>query len=114
MSFEKRIHSLKDLKAAFYKVFPSVSNCDLYLKQEVYEAKDTSKAEDIVTSLEAADTAIQIERSSAEYKELRSKAYPSIQDQLDMIYHDREKGTHTWEESIKEVKEKFPKPTEQI
>lgn len=42
------------------------------------------------------------------YKELRAKEYPPIQDQLDMIYWDRVKGTKNWEKAITAVKTKFP------
>lgn len=41
--------------------------------------------------------------------ENRKKEYPSIQDQLDMIYHDMEDGTNSWQTLIKSIKEKYPK-----
>ena len=37
-------------------------------------------------------------------------SYPSIQDQLDMQYHDKKDGTTTWEDAIQAVKEAHPKP----
>ena len=40
------------------------------------------------------------------YERDREKAYPKIGDQLDMIFHDIDK----WRETIKEIKEKYPKP----
>lgn len=36
----------------------------------------------------------------------RKNAYPPIEDQLDMIYHE---GVDTWKLKIKEVKDKYPK-----
>ena len=39
----------------------------------------------------------------------RVQEYPSIQDQLDMIYHDLEDGTNNWQTLIKSIKEKYPK-----
>ena len=39
----------------------------------------------------------------------RSKAYPSIQDQLDMHYHDTVNGTTTWVDAVKAVKDAHPK-----
>jgi len=36
----------------------------------------------------------------------------SIQDQLDMQYHDTVDGTTTWKDWVKSVKDKYPKPTE--
>ena len=40
----------------------------------------------------------------------RDRQYPSIQEQLDMLYWDRKNETKTWEESIDKVKADNPKP----
>ena len=40
------------------------------------------------------------------YQELRAAAYPSIVDQLDLIYHG---GVDAWKVAITAVKEEFPK-----
>jgi hypothetical protein len=40
------------------------------------------------------------------YKEKRAAAYPSIADQLDLLYHG---GMDTWKAAITAVKEEFPK-----
>jgi len=42
----------------------------------------------------------------------RQRAYPSIEDQLDMQYHDAVNGTTTWKDAIQAVKDANPKPTE--
>lgn len=39
----------------------------------------------------------------------RRMAYPSIPDQLDMLYWDKVNGTENWLNSIESVKSKFPK-----
>jgi len=44
------------------------------------------------------------------YMRKRARAYPSIQDQMDMQYHDEVDGTTTWKETIKAVKDAHPKP----
>lgn len=44
------------------------------------------------------------------YQQLRAAKYPSIQDQLDMQYHDSVNGTTTWKDSIGAVKAEIPKP----
>lgn len=54
----------------------------------------------------------EIERLQAEYEynqyqRDRASAYPSIQDQLDTLYH---QGYDGWKEEINKVKEKYPKP----
>jgi len=41
--------------------------------------------------------------------EPRVKAYPSIENQLDMQYHDQVNGTTTWADAIKSVKDANPK-----
>lgn len=43
---------------------------------------------------------------NAAYKLNRAKEYPSIQDQLDDIYHN---GVDAWKATIKAVKDKYPK-----
>jgi hypothetical protein len=40
------------------------------------------------------------------YKEKRANAYPSITDQLDILYHS---GFDAWKAAIQAVKEEFPK-----
>ena len=40
------------------------------------------------------------------YKDKRAKAYPSIADQLDLMYHG---GYDAWKAAIQSVKEEFPK-----
>ena len=44
-----------------------------------------------------------------EYQRKRANAYPSIQDQLDMQYHDTVDGTTTWKDAIATVKTDIPK-----
>jgi|TARA_R100000482_G_scaffold93922_1_gene39181 hypothetical protein len=39
----------------------------------------------------------------------RQRAYPSIQDQLDMMYKDEVNGTTTWKDAIAQVKADYPK-----
>ena len=39
----------------------------------------------------------------------RQKAYPTIQEQLDMQYHDAVNGTTTWKDAIQAVKDANPK-----
>jgi len=51
-------------------------------------------------------------RPDDSYKFNRQTAYPSIQDQLDMQYHDAVNGTTTWKDAIQAVKDAHPKPSE--
>ena len=43
------------------------------------------------------------------YAEKRAAEYPSIEDQLDMIYWDKVNGTNLWVEKITQIKAKYPK-----
>ena len=44
------------------------------------------------------------------YRELRTMAYPSISEQLDMQYWDSVNGTTVWADTISNVKAMYPKP----
>lgn len=46
------------------------------------------------------------------HKAPRQRAYPSIQEQLDMMYHDKKNNTTTWEDAIQAVKDAYPKESE--
>lgn len=52
------------------------------------------------------ETAVQAYIDANAYKEKRAKAYPSIADQLDILYH---QGFDAWKSAIQAVKEEFPK-----
>ena len=53
---------------------------------------------------------LQAEYEANQYQRDRAMAYPSIQDQLDMQYHDQIDGTTTWKDAIAKVKSDNPKP----
>ena len=43
------------------------------------------------------------------YAQKRQEAYPSVEEQLDMIYWDKVNGTNLWQSKIAEIKAKYPK-----
>ena len=49
------------------------------------------------------------EYNANQYQRDRAKAYPSIQEQLDLQYWDKINNTNKWEEAINAVKTKYPK-----
>ena len=49
------------------------------------------------------------EYNSKQYQRNRAKAYPSIQEQLDLQYWDKINNTDTWEQAINAVKAQYPK-----
>ena len=53
------------------------------------------------------------EKPEPSYIESRQSAYPSIVDQLDMLYWDKVNGTNEWQETIADIKAKFPKPAKE-
>jgi hypothetical protein len=52
---------------------------------------------------------LQAEYEANQYQRDRAKAYPSIQEQLDMQYWDKINGTNNWQDAINAVKTKYPK-----
>ena len=57
-----------------------------------------------VAEIEAADAEWHLQN---DYKFSRARAYPSIADQLDQIYHE---GIDAWKTTIAAVKAEYPKP----
>ena len=54
-------------------------------------------------------TEYQRDRNLAKYRG-GTNTYPSIGDQLDMLFHDKKDGTTTWEDAVQAVKDAHPKP----
>ena len=52
---------------------------------------------------------LQAEYDEQEYARKRAEAYPSVGDQLDMIYKDMKNSTTTHAEAVEAIKTKFPK-----
>ena len=52
---------------------------------------------------------LQAEYEAKQYQRDRQTQYPSIPDQLDMLYWDKVNGTENWLNSIESVKNRFPK-----
>ena len=61
--------------------------------------------------LQAEIERLQAEYEYNQYQRDRASAYPSIQDQLDTLYH---QGYDGWKARIDEVKNKYPKPGEDL
>ena len=53
---------------------------------------------------------LQQEYERNQYQRDRAKEYPSIEDQLDALYH---QGYDGWKAMVDEVKNKYPKPGEE-
>jgi len=59
------------------------------------------------SKIDAARTTLNAEAAAIAYKGQRRAEYPSIEDQLDDIYHN---GIDAWKATIKTTKDKYPKP----
>ena len=72
----------------------------------VYHSKQTppSKAE-----IDSEVIRLQAEYDAQEYARNRAIAYPSIGDQMDMIYKDNKNSTTTHADAVEAVKTKWPK-----
>ena len=80
---------------------------------DTYESIQNYSSEDypLPTKKEIEDEIERLEKISdnLEYQRQRASAYPSIQDQLDTLYH---QGYDGWKATIDEVKNKYLKPGE--
>lgn len=87
-----------DKHSAIYKLYPNV----VHIREDEALDKDGN-----VVSYD--ESKVQAEIDANAYKDLRSKEYPSIADQLDYIYHN---GIDAWKTNmIDPVKTKYPKGT---
>ena len=59
------------------------------------------------SKIDAARTTLNAEAAATKYQKDRANEYPSVVDQLDLIYHS---GIDAWKAKIKETKDKYPKP----
>jgi hypothetical protein len=70
--------------------------------------KDNNKITLDQSKVDAARVTLDAEAAANVYQEERKRAYPSIRDQLDYIYHN---GIDKWKTDIVDpVKTKYPKP----
>ena len=60
-----------------------------------------------ITLVQSYIDAARVELNKLKYQEQRAAEYPSVVDQLDLIYHS---GIDAWKVKIKETKDKYPKP----
>ena len=67
--------------------------------------------DDIPAAVQAEIDRLLLIEASLQYKADRAAAYPSLTDQADMAYWDRQNGTTTLDDAINAVKAAHPKPT---
>ena len=83
----------------------SDSKNKIYANLIVHDGGSKPTEKQCTDGLTALQAAWDLENNS--YKSQRKAEYPSIEDQLDTIYHS---GVAGWKTSIKAIKDKYPKP----
>ena len=77
----------------------------VYANLIVHDGGSKPSESEVNAGLKAMQDAWDLEFDS--YKSQRRAEYPSIEDQLDTIYHS---GVTGWKTAIKTIKDKYPKP----
>jgi len=83
----------------------SDSKNKIYANLVVHDGGSKPTEKECTDGLAALQAAWDLENDS--YKSQRKAEYPSIEDQLDDIYHN---GVAAWKTTIKAIKDKYPKP----
>ena len=89
------------------------TNVDFILQDDgggVYIRKwNSASPQPTEAEIETAEAEWQAEYDSQAYARARAEAYPSWQEQMDMMFHDQTEGSRTWLDAIEAVKEAHPK-----
>jgi phytoene dehydrogenase-like protein len=91
---------------AIYNLYPNVIAID-----DTAGAidKDGNQVPVVQLDYEAEVARLQAEYDAQAYARARAEAYPSWQEQMDMMYHDQTEGSRTWLDAVEAVKEAYPK-----
>jgi hypothetical protein len=76
---------------------------------EGIEWLDQTQPKPTEAEIQAEIARLQAEYEAKQYQRQRASAYPSIQEQLDLLYWDKINGTDNWEQAIAAVKAEYPK-----
>ena len=93
-------HAIKALRPGAQFALRGEAYAGLEWHDEVQQAPSETEVLAKLNELQAQFDAAQFQRN-------RAKAYPTIADQLDTLYHG---GYDAWRAQIQAVKEQFPKP----
>ena len=77
------------------------------LRGDELEWLDTEQTKPTEAEIKAEITRLQADFEAKQYQRDRAAAYPSIADQLDLLYH---QGYDGWKAAIDAVKQEYPKP----
>ena len=96
-----------DLMTAIQNLTP---NAECVVRGTEIEWHSTDITQPTDAEITAEITRLQAEYDSKQYQRDRASAYPSLTDQADMAYWDRQNGTTTLDDAITAVKDAYPKP----
>jgi predicted transcriptional regulator len=96
-----------DLMTAIQSLRP---NAKLVIRGDVIEWMDDIQTQPTEAEITAEILRLQAEYDSKQYQRDRAEAYPSLTEQADMAYWDRQNGTTTLDDAISAVKTTYPKP----
>ena len=82
-------------------------NAEWTMTDDVITWLDTNQTQPTQQEIDDKVAELQTKYANEMYKRLRE--YPPIEEQLDMQYWDSVNGTTVWSDTIKAVKDKFPK-----
>ena len=91
---------------AIVKAYPSITTIDDSFVNYGLDASG-NKVSIVQSNVDAARVTLDAEYTALDYARKRADEYPSVVDQLDLIYHS---GIDAWKAKIKETKDKYPKP----
>ena len=91
-------------------IFSLRTDAKFVLRGDELEWLDTEQTQPTEAEITAEISRLQAEYDSKQYARDRAEAYPSLTEQADMAYWDRQNGTTTLDDAISAVKLQFPKP----
>ena len=91
---------------AVEKLVGGTLSCNGSFESMIYHDDQTPPTE---AEAETKLAELQTEYDAQEYARKRQAEYPSIGDQMDMIYKDMKNGTSTHADAVEVVKTKYPK-----
>lgn len=107
MTTKERIDAMVFKKQAYFNIIPNPMNSMLFFNT-IEDKYSGVELENVLVALEAENKAVELTVDQYNKVQLRVHKYPSIGEQLDMLYHDKIEGTTRWEDLIKEIKSDNP------
>ena len=95
-----------DLMTAIQSLRPKA---ELTIRGTEIEWLDTNQTQPSDSEIQAEVLRLQADYDSKQYQRDRAKAYPSLEEQADMAYWDRQNGTTTLDDALSAVKAQYPK-----